>query len=260
MPPVLALVALAINARCQTSAVKYTPDCLFTATIDTAGTSTVAANGNGDNRSIGCNLWVAVWEVGGGGSPVVTIQSASTNGSSPGAWSTFGGSVSSGANPTTGAVGTIVLVGFQPWVRFRLQSGAGVLTGRLLGYRNPGGGSGGSSSSTGYGLPACFTAPQRAVVSVTGTGNTQIVGATAGQKINVCKLLFAGDVGSGLRLVEGTGTNCGTGTANISGVFANTTGFSFDFDGALQTQTGNALCLASSVASAIGGLIIYVKD
>lgn len=256
MKTLFLLLGLAVALQAQTT--KILPDCAFSVAISGAG-----ASATGANTSTGCSVWLVSWEGPAGGGYSVTVQSAPTgSGGGAGTWATYAGSVSSGSNPSTDRFGTVALFGYVPFIRVS-WNGSGTLSGRIFGWKDPGaiGSSGGSSSSsTGYGLPACTNAPLRLAISVTGTGATEVIPATSGQIIRICKIQFAGDTATGLRFVQGGGTNCGTGTTNVSGVFANTTALAFDYDGSLILSSGNAFCLSSSVASAIGGLVTYVKE
>jgi hypothetical protein len=261
----------------QTSTVKVSPDCLFTGTVSGSGVTVVAANGNGDNRSIGCSSWVVVWEVTGGGSPTVTIQSAVTVGGSPVSWVTFAGTVLVGANPSTATVGTVALSGFVPWVRVQLANG-GTLSVRMFGYRNTASGSGGggggnvtvnnfpnpqnTAPNVAYGLPACSLAPSRQSVSISGTGALQIVGSSGTTSIKLCKVQLAANTATTIQFLQGTGVNCGTGTGAIFGGagLPNVTNVALDYDGGMILSAGQAFCISSTVAAAISGVVTYVQN
>lgn len=262
------LLAVASCAIAQTSNVKVTPDCLFTGSVSGSGSSSVTAGGNGDNRSLGCNFWVVVWEVTGGGSPTVTVQSATTASGVPVSWGTFAGTVTTGANPSTDAVGTTVLTGYVPWIRTTLASG-GTMTVRMFGYRYPGssaggGGGGGGGSVTvtniGYGLPACSLSPSRAVVSIAGTGSTIVIPPSGSTVIKLCKVQILGNAATTLQFFQGTGVGCATGTGPLTGAMPNVTGVVFDYDGGMILAAGQAFCVSSSVAAALGGVVTYVQN
>lgn len=255
------MVALALaaaqNAHCQTTNTKVTPDCLFTGSVSTSGNSTVTANGNGDNRSVGCNFWVVVWEITGGGSPTVTVQSAITSSGQPTSWGAFNGTVVSGSNPSTDTVGTVVLSGYVPWIRVNLASG-GTLSVRMFGYRYPGSSAGGGGGGGGGGT----TCNLQSVVSATASGNTQIVAASTGQTVKICHLSVGLETPVNVRLVRGTGANCATSTVALTGFYYGVAGLAFDRDPNPITAgtTGAAVCLGLSSASNVGGLVIYAYE
>jgi hypothetical protein len=71
-----------------------------------------------------------------------------------------------------------------------------------------------------YSIAAC---DQTAVVSVTAGATTQIVALTASQRVRICGYQLSISLTGTAQWVTGTGSNCGTGTANVSGVIDLTT-------------------------------------
>jgi hypothetical protein len=107
-----------------------------------------------------------------------------------------------------------------------------------------------------------FSCPNTLRVSVAATGPTEIIPLTAGQTIRVCSFsaTTAGMVSLDVSFVRGTGTNCGTGTATIAGIYSTITALDlFSKDAPLTVTQGNALCLTNSAATAFTGVVIYAK-
>lgn len=107
-------------------------------------------------------------------------------------------------------------------------------------------------------IPACDSS---AVVNVAAGATTQIVPLTASRSVRVCAFSISSDTTlSSARWVYGTGTNCGTGTTNLTGAYAlgvNSIIASGAGIGQLfSTAASNALCLAA-VAGGITGVVTY---
>lgn len=262
------LVAAAVVA--QTTTVRVSPDCLFTGTVTGSGSTVVTANGNGDNRSIGCSSWVVVWEITGGGSPTTTVQSAVTSGGLPVSWQTFAGTVLVGSNPSTATVGTVALIGYVPWIRVTVANG-GTLNVRMFGYRNSsgggGGGGGGSVSVSNFPNPqnvlvtnVCEgTSVTSLPVTFTALNGAQILRAAAlNQRIYVCGFQAAWDNAADVKLIQGSGVGCATGSGDLTGFFKNLVNASIA--GVLQTAQTSGLCLVSSGSITGGGVLRYVQQ
>lgn len=103
-----------------------------------------------------------------------------------------------------------------------------------------------------------FSCPNTAVINVTAAATTEIVPLTGGQTIRVCSFGFAMSAAGTTQFVNGTGTNCGTGTANVSGAIPLATGTPLAMgDGTaavFRTPVSNALCVAAVTGNAVGFL------
>lgn len=267
--------SLSLSAQ---SLVRLQPDCVLSFTISANGSSS-----NFDNRFSMCDNWSVDWETY-GGSPAATItfQGARSNaaGTAPGTYGTFSGTTISGSNPSTSLASSYQATGFQPWVRLNVSGLTGSVRGQIIGCRLPcsltsgGGGGGGSVTVTNfpdpqntnpnvaYGLPACSSNPSRQAISITGTGALQIIAASGSLSIKLCKVQLAANAATTVQFSQGTGTNCGTGTANIFGGsgLPNITNVALDYDGGMILSAGQAFCISSSVASAISGVVTYVQN
>lgn len=122
------------------------------------------------------------------------------------------------------------------------------------------GGFGSGASGTLYGMTACNSS---AAVSV-GPGTTvELVSLTASRAVRVCAFTIDADTAaSTAQFVYGTGTNCGTGTTNLTGAYALGVGQSVNVGSGLgelfKTAAGNALCL-TAVTGTIAGHVSYAK-
>jgi hypothetical protein len=252
--------------------VQINPQCVLSFSI--------AANGNSssfNNTNWGCNNWAISYEIyGATPAGTVTFQQAPSNsaGTAAGTFTTFSGTPLTGSNPSTATLSSITIQGYAPWVRVNASGLTGTLRGMILGCRLPcslssGSGGGGSSSVTvtnfpniGYGLPACTSTPSRAVISLTGTGLSQVIAASGSTSIKICKIQLAGNAATTLQFSQGTGSNCATGTSNIFGGsgLPNVTNVAFDYDGGMILDASQAFCISSSVAAAISGVVTYVQN
>lgn len=99
-------------------------------------------------------------------------------------------------------------------------------------------------------------------VSVSSSGNNELVALTASQTIYVCDLTLLADGAVDVQLIYGTGTACATGETNMSGLMklvATGAGWTHDYGGRLKTAEANALCLELSGAVAVNGILTYRK-
>jgi hypothetical protein len=94
-------------------------------------------------------------------------------------------------------------------------------------------------------------------------GNAEVVGLTASQTIYVCGFSLMSSANANLRFVYGTGSACATGETAITGAYpllANQ-GLVHANAGAIQfkTASANALCIETSAAANIAGVVTYAK-
>jgi len=89
-------------------------------------------------------------------------------------------------------------------------------------------------------------------------GTTQLVPLATGKAIYICGYDISAAAGSTLQLVYGTGSNCGTGTTNVTPAFTPTnTNDSSPFFRGLLVPLSNALCLTQTGAVAVQALVFY---
>ncbi len=267
------------------------PDCIIPFQYTAVHSSTAL-----DNRQIGCVNWSIVYSSTGFSAITLALQSAPDSSGVPGSWVTYlNQTVSVGINPNTATTkAQTTLTGFNPFVRMSLtaKTGVGTVTGVALGWRDTaasigGGGSGGGGCDAPcvvIGPDAIGGAPTEPPVFVSardGSGNiiplqactnsvaydtsssglTQLVGLTSTQLIRICH--WSGTPASAIdvKLVRGTGSNCGTGTADLSGLTQQTLAFAFDFgpDSPLIAAASNAVCISLSGAVRTTGTVTYAK-
>lgn len=107
-----------------------------------------------------------------------------------------------------------------------------------------------------------FACTNSAVVSVTAGATTQIVALSGATNIRVCSIALSISTAGTAQFVSGTGTNCATGTANLTGAISMATATPFNLsagDSSLfRAGASNALCLAA-VTGNVTGFISYAQ-
>jgi hypothetical protein len=115
---------------------------------------------------------------------------------------------------------------------------------------------------------AQFVCDKTAKLNALAAATTQIVALAASQKIRVCSMSVSNNnaTATTLKMVEGTGSNCGTGTADVTSLWnigATTTSpifMAWGNGGAIITTTAaDALCFTSSAASSLEITITYAQ-
>lgn len=108
-----------------------------------------------------------------------------------------------------------------------------------------------------------FTCPSTATVSVTAGNTTEIVALTASQIIRVCSFAVSMSAAGTAKFVYGTGTNCGTGQADITAAInlGTTTPLAMTASAGssvLRTIASNALCVTAATGN-VTGFVTYAK-
>lgn len=95
------------------------------------------------------------------------------------------------------------------------------------------------------------------------SGSTQLVALVSGKTIYVCGFVIFSAGTANVKLLYGTGTACATGSTNLTPAFQLTaqTGASYgNGEGiVVKTAASNALCINSSAAVAVQGLVTYAQ-
>jgi hypothetical protein len=254
---------LSLLSAQQTGNVVVQPDCVQNFTF-TANGSTTAYNA----ISSACLNWNMSYESTGFSALSLVVETAPNNGGVPGSWTTF--TAASGSNPnTTTTSASSTFAGFFPFIRITLSSstGTGTIKGTLYGYKNgSGGGSGGGGgSSTITNFTTCNNGSNtlvRSAFTFTASGNTQIVAASGSTTVTVCGIYATTDAATFLKLTQGTGANCGTGTTDLTsyptGTSYNELGFVIDFP--LPATASNAVCISSAAVVNGGGVALFVRQ
>lgn len=120
-----------------------------------------------------------------------------------------------------------------------------------------------AGANSGGNLTGLIQADASAKVSISTNTTTQIVALSSGKKIYVTNFNLHAAGTTTTKLVYGTGTNCGTGTTDLTDVY--------DFTAAdgmvvgnglgpvLVVPASNALCVANTAAIHVGGSIAYTQ-
>jgi len=106
-----------------------------------------------------------------------------------------------------------------------------------------------------------FTCNLQAAIALTASGLTQIIALTSQSDIRVCHVSMSGDAAVNVKFSTGTGTNCGTGTADLTGLYYGINSLALDFSNhaALRVPISQALCVSLSTAANWGGIVVYSK-
>lgn len=116
---------------------------------------------------------------------------------------------------------------------------------------------------SGANLVAVTQASASVPIGISTATTTQLVALASGQVIHVTSWdVVAGGAGT-FRLVYGTGTNCGTGTTNLTGAYPLIANAGLSKGGGLGpilvVPAGNALCAVTSAAVTMDGSLSYTQ-
>jgi hypothetical protein len=102
---------------------------------------------------------------------------------------------------------------------------------------------------------------QAAVTFTAANGTVEVVAAVASAVVRVCHISLASDTETDFKILSGTGVACGTGPADLTGVYQNVLAVAFDYGaaGALRTAASKALCVNSTATITAGGVVIYAQ-
>lgn len=108
-----------------------------------------------------------------------------------------------------------------------------------------------------------ITCDASVAVSMSTVTTTQMVALTAGQRVHVCGFALSGGGATTAKFVRGTGTNCGTGTADVTAPFEFADNTALAYGGGAGTifrlPIGEALCVTNSAIVQLSGVITYAK-
>lgn len=106
-----------------------------------------------------------------------------------------------------------------------------------------------------------FACKNQALFNLSSSGNTQIIPASGSTITRICSLSFASSTTMDLKITQGTGVNCGTATADVTGLYKNILTADFEWGPAqpVTSGAGNAVCLNQSAANTTGGIVIYAQ-
>lgn len=116
-------------------------------------------------------------------------------------------------------------------------------------------------TSDGVNIVQPFICTLQASFNLSGSGNTQIIAASGATVIKICSLSLASSASLDLKLTQGTGANCVTGNADVTGLFKGIQGLDFQW-GPTQSVRGaasQAICVNQSAANTTGGIVTYAQ-
>jgi hypothetical protein len=251
-----------------------TPDCVLFFSFSAVGNSQQF-----DNRTRGCQDWTIAYTAQGFATLSLITQSAPDAGATPGAWATFAGTIVNGINPNTAITqATTRFTGYFPWMRVRLDAttgGPGTVLGVLYGWKIPPGSAGGGAVVVSGTVTAEnqlfdgnagtwfneFGCTEQATISLT-AGTTQIIAAAASEVIRVCHISISWDATVDFSLVSGTGANCATGPANLTGVYRAITAIALDMESShasIRAAASQAVCVTQTGAANGGGVVVFAR-
>lgn len=100
-------------------------------------------------------------------------------------------------------------------------------------------------------------------ISNAAAATTQLIALSGTKKIRVCSFLMNGAGATTVKLQYGTGSNCGTGTTDLTGAMTLAAGTNIGAGAGgtsaeiLRTPNGQALCLVNSVAVQVSGFLTF---
>lgn len=105
-----------------------------------------------------------------------------------------------------------------------------------------------------------FACTNQAAITLTASGDTQIIALSGSTVIQICHLSIAAASAIDLKITRGTGANCAGATADVTGLYRNVTAVALDFDrGPLRGAAGTAICVNLSANVNAGGVVTYAQ-
>lgn len=111
-----------------------------------------------------------------------------------------------------------------------------------------------------------FYCPNTTFISALGAATTQIVAPVAGKKVRICSIVMTNNnaTATTVKLVEGTGANCGTGQSNLTGIIGDlaaapaSQSIGMSSGGGFTTNvTGDGVCVTGSAAGSVDVTISF---
>lgn len=106
-----------------------------------------------------------------------------------------------------------------------------------------------------------FACTNQALFNLSGVGDTQIIAASGATVIRICHISMSTVAPEDIKITQGTGVNCATGPADLTGLYKSVTAIALDFQptAALRSAASQAVCINQSVAQATGGVVVYAQ-
>lgn len=130
---------------------------------------------------------------------------------------------------------------------------------------------GGSNMVALVGDPCQTNAKAYAVINISASGSAKIITGTSSKKTYICSLHLVTNAANNVAMTEGTGSNCGTGTAAVVGSTTAASGWNFSANGGIALGNGGAavvgtftnaddVCLNPSASTQLTGQVAYVQQ
>lgn len=260
------LFALALPLAAQPTA-PIQPDCF----IQFNAKATAGVSASFDNRNLGCVDWTIVYTTQGFATISFEFDSAPDSNGTPGAFVAFAGTLVSGTNPsTTTGQSLMQFSGYFPWLRLNLASktGTGTITANAFGFRpiafNTVKSQQNITQIGGLNVFACTGSgtTAQAIINLSSSGNTQIIPASGSNRTQICHISISFASAVDFKLTSGTGSNCGSGTADVTGLYKNTVAPALDFSpfSPLVSPASQAVCANISANVVGGGIVIFTQQ
>ncbi len=106
-----------------------------------------------------------------------------------------------------------------------------------------------------------FGCTNQAAFNLSGAGDTQIIALSGSTTIRICHISMSTTPAENIKITRGTGSNCGSGTTDVTGLYIGVTALAFDFtpQAPLKGAASGAICVNQSNAQATGGVVIYAQ-
>jgi hypothetical protein len=106
-----------------------------------------------------------------------------------------------------------------------------------------------------------FACTNQLPVTLTASGNTQIIPLSGSTTIRICHFSVSAASAVRIKFTRGTGADCATGTADVTEFYEAATSFVFDFSpaSALRGAASGAICINQASAVVTGGVVIYAQ-
>lgn len=103
---------------------------------------------------------------------------------------------------------------------------------------------------------------KQAFVNLTDNSLTQVIALSGSTTIRVCHISFAAPAPADVKLRYGTGSNCGSGTTDLSALWKSVQSFDFTFPlgSPLKGVASNALCIIQTTSQAAGVMVVYGQN
>lgn len=119
--------------------------------------------------------------------------------------------------------------------------------------------------------PCQGAAPTYTPINISASGSTKIITGTSAKKTYICDFHVVTNAANNVALIEGTVTNCGTGTAGMAGGTTAASGWNFSANGGISFGSGgfsmmnsatNAddVCLIVSASTQLSGGVKWVQQ